>query len=189
MSFIDQIQPEWSLFLDRDGVINVRPMNDYVRQLSDFSFLPDVEEALALLSGYFSHIFIVTNQQGVGKGLMSQHNLDEIHDFMKSRIELAGGLISRIYTCTELEDTAGNCRKPAPLMAYLAKKDFPEIDFSCSVMVGDTISDIQFGRNAGMHTVFVHVSDRAVEADLYVSSLMEFARLIQKNKLLINQTI
>jgi histidinol-phosphate phosphatase family protein len=189
MNFVDQIQPEWTLFLDRDGVINVRPLNDYVRRLSDFTFLEGVEEALSILSGYFRHIFVVTNQQGVGKGLMSRQSLDEIHNFMINRIEQAGGLITRIYVCTELEHIAGNCRKPAPQMAFLAQKDYPDIDFSCSVMIGDTLSDMQFGRNAGMHTVYVNQSDADVEADIHVGSLIEFAQLIQGSKQFINQTV
>lgn len=182
MSFIEQIKPDWSLFLDRDGVINVRPVNDYVKHWSEFEFLPGAIEAVALLSRFFRFVFVVTNQQGVGKGLMKSDDLEEIHRNMMKQIEEGGGRLTRIYSCTDLENTTPNCRKPAPFMAYQAKNEFPQINFSRSIMVGDTLSDIQFGRNSGMHTVLVSSAEANIDAGLIISDLMELAELIRKQQ-------
>jgi len=66
-----QIDKSWTLFLDRDGVINKKIDNDYVKAWEQFEFLPGVIEALKILSAKFGKIIIVTNQQGVGRQLMS----------------------------------------------------------------------------------------------------------------------
>jgi len=182
MSFIEQIKPDWSLFLDRDGVINVRPVNDYVKCWSDFEFLPGAIEAIASLSGYFHLVFVVTNQQGVGKGLMKPEALQEIHSNMMKHINEAGGRLTRIYSCTCLQNTSPDCRKPSPFMANQAKVEFPQINFRHSVMVGDTLTDMQFGKNSGMHTVLVSSDETNIEADLIVSDLMELAELISKQQ-------
>ncbi|MDB5230604.1 MAG: family hydrolase [Chitinophagaceae bacterium] len=106
------------------------------------------------MSGLFGTIVMVTNQRGVGKGLMSEADLSGIHDFMVTEIIKAGGRLDRIYYSTGLDNTCEE-RKPNPGMAHLAKKDFPAIGFSKSIMVGNKLSDMEFGRNAGMFTVFV----------------------------------
>ena len=72
-------KPYSTLFLDRDGVINKQRPHDYVKSPDEFIFLDGVLEALELLSPLFDHIVIVTNQRGVGKGVMSRETLEEIH--------------------------------------------------------------------------------------------------------------
>ncbi|GAP72579.1 D-glycero-alpha-D-manno-heptose-1,7-bisphosphate 7-phosphatase [Candidatus Symbiothrix dinenymphae] len=143
-----------ALFLDRDGVINQERPGDYVKTRDDFVFLPHVLEALAMLNQHFNRIFIVTNQRGVGKGVMTREALDEIHLWMLQRITAAGGRIDKIYTCTDINDDSPN-RKPNIGMAVQAVKDFPEVLFSESIMVGNSLSDMQFGENTGMQTVLV----------------------------------
>ncbi|MBK9290577.1 MAG: HAD-IIIA family hydrolase [Bacteroidetes bacterium] len=167
----------WSLFLDRDGVINQRPPGDYVRNISGFVWLPGVLDAIANLSGIFGRIVVVTNQQGVGLGLMSKTELDQIHAWMQEQIALHGGKIDLVLCCTMRKDEPENCRKPGLSMAMQAKSHFPEIDFSRSFMVGDTESDIIFGRNAGMLTVMVGDEACNPPPDFRVSSLAEFAGL------------
>ena len=66
------IDASWTLFLDRDGVINHRKMGGYIETIEEFQFLPNVKEAIAGLSQHFQHIFVVTNQQGIGKGWFSR---------------------------------------------------------------------------------------------------------------------
>ncbi|MEO8147840.1 MAG: HAD-IIIA family hydrolase [Bacteroidia bacterium] len=155
---LDQLHPDktWTLFLDRDGVINTTPPNAYVLSWKEFSFNDGVFAAISRLSEVFGKIIVITNQQGVGKGLMSEKELWQIHINMKEEIEKNDGRIDAIYAATELatKDVEG-MRKPNPGMALKAKRDFPEIDFSKSVVVGDAITDMQFGKAAGMFTVFV----------------------------------
>jgi histidinol-phosphate phosphatase family protein len=155
LSLSATINKEWSLFLDRDGVINERLPGDYVKNCKQFIFLPRVVEALKIFSERFGHIFVVTNQQGIGKGLMSDAELSVVHNFMVSEIEKNGGRIDRIYHAPYLETAHHPSRKPAPGMALQAKKDFPDIRFHQSIMAGDSISDMLFGKNLGMTTVFI----------------------------------
>ncbi len=148
------ITKEWTLFLDRDGVINHDKDNDYIRNWDEFRFYDTTLTALSILSKYFNRICVTTNQKGVGKGLMSLADLTNIHKHMTDAINSAGGRIDKIYFCSDLADDSYH-RKPNPGMAFQAKTDFPEIDFSKSLIVGNRISDMQFGRNAGIYTVFV----------------------------------
>ena len=138
------------LFLDRDGILNKHLLGDYVRNWSMWEWLPGVLDAMPLLAKRFRRIFIVTNQQGVGKGLMTQADLDDVHRHMLSDIEAAGGRIDRVYVCTDLESTHSPNRKPEIGMALQAQRDFPEVDFHRSVMVGDSKSDELFAQKSGM---------------------------------------
>ena len=90
-----------TLLLDRDGVINRLRPNDYVKQWSEFEFLPDVKETLAQWAQAVKYIFVVTNQRGVSKGLMTEQDLIDIHRRMCQEIEQAGGRIDQIYYCTD----------------------------------------------------------------------------------------
>lgn len=144
-----------ALFLDRDGVINQRPHNDYVKTLAEFQIITGVIESIAYLSTKYDPILVVTNQQGIGKGLMSQDDLNRIHDFMIDKITRGGGRIDKVYHCGDLANTESLYRKPAPGMGLKARKDFPSIRFKQSVMVGDTLTDMIFGKNLGMCTVLI----------------------------------
>lgn len=84
--------PTWTLFLDRDGVINQRNFEGYITRVEDFIFLPKVIEGLKLLAPQFSKIIVVTNQQGIGKGIMTEGDLDEIHNFMIKALAVEGVL-------------------------------------------------------------------------------------------------
>lgn len=176
------IDKTWTLFLDRDGVINLHYPNDYVKKWNEFYFLEGVLDSLTQLSNIFKRIIIVTNQQGVGKQLMTQDDLDFIHAEMLKEVRKHGGRIHAIYAATNLvADDKKELRKPGTGMAKQAKKDFPEIDFSKAIMVGDTFSDMQFGRNAGMITVFIgdklkHTSIEQTLADNYCDSLADFTK-------------
>ena len=138
------------LFLDRDGVINERIPGEYVHRWEDFVILDGVLEALKQANRWFDKIFIVTNQAGVGKGLMTHDQLHEIHRKLLETVTQAGGKIDQIYYCPELDGPDNICRKPAPGMAIQARKEFPDVRFHESIMVGDSQSDIDFGHQLGM---------------------------------------
>lgn len=146
---------DWTLFLDRDGVINKRIIDDYVISTDQFEFIPGVKEALKTFAKYFKHIVIVTNQQGIGKGLMNETDLKEIHDMMVAQIEESGGKIDKVYHCPFLREENHIDRKPNVGMALKARKDFPEVNFKRSLMVGDSESDMEFGANLGMTNVYI----------------------------------
>ena len=174
MSILKQLKVDkrWTLFLDRDGVINLHFPKDYVKNWSEFYFLEGAISSIARLSKIFGRIVVVTNQQGVGKGKMTEDILVAIHRNMLSEIEVGGGRVDSVYAATALltADTEG-LRKPKIGMAMMAQQDFPEIDFAKSIMVGDSITDMQFGRNAGMFTVLV--SDRE-SSDVVEHLLVDF---------------
>lgn len=145
----------WTLFLDRDGVINVRKVDDYIKTPDEFEFLPGVTEALKIAATIFARIVIVTNQQGIGKSLMSENDLEVIHAKMLAEIEESGGRIDAVYFCSALASENNPCRKPAPGMGYQAKRDFPEIDFEKSLMIGDSMSDLEFAQNLEMASAYI----------------------------------
>jgi histidinol-phosphate phosphatase family protein len=144
-----------ALFLDRDGVINRQIIGDYVRNLAQFELLPGAVDAIARLGKLFRHVIVVTNQQGIGKGLMNAADADEIHDYMTCKVQAAGGRIDRIYCCPSPDTANDPCRKPGIGMGLQAQHDFPDIDFSRSLMIGDSSSDMLFAERLGMQTIFI----------------------------------
>jgi histidinol-phosphate phosphatase family protein len=177
------IDNSWTLFLDRDGVINFERNNDYVKAWEEFKFYDESIKALPLLAAKFKTIVITTNQKGVGKGIMTEESLQTIHHNMVSEIVKLGGRIDHIFYCTDLDNDSIN-RKPQPGMAFRAKEKFSSIDFSKSIMVGNRTSDMEFGRNAGLHTVFLattHPETAYPNAliDFRFNHLLEFANAIQ----------
>ena len=183
-SFLKKVDKNWTIFLDRDGVINDRPIDDYVKTWGDFKFLPGVLEALAIFNETFKRIIVVTNQQGIGKGIMTTEDLEAVHSKMIAEIEKTGGSIDAVYYCPELAKKPSSCRKPSTFMAQKALAEFPDIDFEKSLMLGDMLTDLQFGKNAGMKTIYINTNQKSVDADLYdetFSSLIEFATLISAN--------
>lgn len=149
------ISSDWSLFLDRDGVLNERPVNDYVRDPDGFYWKEGALDGLKKLAGCFGTIVVVTNQQGIGKGLMDEKDLAGIHEKMLREAAEAGARIDKVYFCGALSKSRSFFRKPAVGMGLQAKRDFPHISFSTSVMVGDTIGDMQFGKRLKMYTVLI----------------------------------
>jgi histidinol-phosphate phosphatase family protein len=146
---------EWSLFLDRDGVLNRRVPGGYVRTVEELEVLDGVVDAVTRLSAVATRVVVVTNQAGVGKGLMTQAMLDEVHSVLVERLTAVGGRIDAVFACPHRVDDACGCRKPAPGLAWQAHQRFPDIRFERSVMVGDSPSDCEFARAAGMRAVFI----------------------------------
>lgn len=143
------------MFLDRDGVINRCVEAGYVRHRADFTFLPGVLPALKMAASLFRHIFVVTNQPAVGKGLMTEAELAALHLWMCDRIKAEGGRIDRVYHCPDLKGTRSFYRKPAVGMGLRAQREFPDVRFADSFMVGDTRTDLAFGHRLGMHPVLI----------------------------------
>ena len=149
------IDDSWTLFIDRDGVINRRIPNDYVVVWEQFVFHEGVLDAIRYFAGRFKHIFIITNQQGIGKGLMSEVELAILHHKMLTAIEEVGGRVDRVYYCPSIRTDNDPMRKPAPGMGLLTKIDYPDVDFSKAIMAGDTKPDMEFGRNLNMTTALI----------------------------------
>lgn len=181
----DQIDASWTLFLDRDGVINFNKDDSYVFHRGEFKFIPGAIEAIRKLSGVFGKIFIVTNQRGIGKGLMDIEALHDIHEHMIEEITQGGGRIDGLYYCPALDDKNPE-RKPNPGMLLEAAHMFPEIEFSKSIVVGDKMSDMLLGRNVGAFTVMVDPmgkisAEEHPDIDLMVGSLAKFEQNISSS--------
>lgn len=176
-----KIDKSWTLFLDRDGVINQRIPNDYVKSVDQFKFIEGTLEAIATFSNIFGRIFIVSNQQGIGKGLMTIEELQLVHDHLTSEVIKAGGRIDKIFVSPYLHSERHFTRKPSVGMGIQAHKEFSEISFKKSIMVGDSISDMVFGKRLGMVTVFIgnpsSISQHPKLVDYCYPDLLSFSSL------------
>ena len=176
-----------TVFLDRDGVINEKMREgEYVRSWSDFKLLPGVAEAIAKLNGAGVRVIVVSNQRGVALGLYSAADVDAIHERLQQELSLRGARVDGFFYCPH-DKADCNCRKPLPGLFEQAAAQMPEIRAEASAMVGDSISDIEFGRRLSMTTVFLEGdperrkagAERAGElADLRCGSLAEAVDLL-----------
>ena len=145
-----------TLFLDRDGVINQKLEGKYVTNFNEFVFVKNSDLAIRKLHKIFKRILIVTNQQGIGKGIMTEDDLNLLHLQMQRKLNPDFDLIDKIYFCPCLEGDSCNCRKPKTGMLEEAKLDFPEIIIKNSFLIGDSESDIEAGNKFGLKTIKVN---------------------------------
>lgn len=183
-NFLKNTDASWTLFLDRDGVINKERPNDYVKNTNEFIFYDGALKALEIVSKFFGLVLIVSNQKGVGKGVMTESDLQQIHHYMLAEIKNHNGRIDAVFFCTDVNENSIN-RKPNCGMALQAKHKFPAIDFSKSIMVGNKLSDMQFGKSVGMFTVFIASTNPEIALphpliNARFNSLLEFAQAIEK---------
>jgi D-glycero-D-manno-heptose 1,7-bisphosphate phosphatase len=171
-----------TVFLDRDGVLNEKmPEGQYVTSWDDFHLLPGVAESIARLNQAGLRVIVVSNQRGIARGLYTKSDVDDIHSRLQSLLQSQGARIDGFYFCPHGKGQC-NCRKPLPGLFDEAVIDFPDILAATSAMVGDSLSDIEFGRNLGMPTVFIEGNPEhrksgaeaaAAMADMQVKSLAE----------------
>lgn len=152
-----------AFFFDRDGVVNRSPGDGYVLRWEDFHFNDGIIETLALLKTRGFALVLITSQQGVGKGLMTQAALDEIHSCMQDELARHDAAFDAIYACTCLaDDPHCTCRKPSPEMIHLAATEH-DLDLASSWLVGDHDRDILMADHAGVpHTIRIR-GDRPIQ--------------------------
>lgn len=157
------LRPKRVIFLDRDGVIN-RPMppRDYVKNWEEFEFLPGALLAIAKLTRAGYQIYIVTNQQGVARGLMSESALTDIHQKMVAEITQHGGRIAGIYHCPHGDDENCDCRKPKPGLLFRAAREH-QLNLTKAVLIGDTESDRQAGVVAGCRSIILKPGESLID--------------------------
>ncbi len=147
-----------TLLLDRDGVINRWLPGDYVTSWDKFTFLLGILESLRKWAGHFRHIFLVTNQRGVGKGRMTQEQLEAVHARMLAEIAAAGGRIDGIYLCTALSEDDPR-RKPKRGMFDEILAAYPDVMPERTVMLGDSRYDREFAANCGIGFVLMETAE------------------------------
>lgn len=144
-----------TVFLDRDGVINEKaPEGDYVRRPEDLKLLKGAIHAIARLNKAGVRVVVVTNQRGVALGLYGTDDVRAIQSALGELLAADGAHLDGFYFCPH-DVGACNCRKPLTGLFEQARADFPEIDAASSVMIGDSLCDIEFGRAVGMKTVLI----------------------------------
>lgn len=158
-----------TLLLDRDGVINRWLPGDYVDSWEKFSFLPGFLESLREWAGHFRRIFLVTNQRGVGKGRMTQEQLETVHARMRSEIAAAGGRIDGIYLCTSVSEDDPR-RKPNRGMFDEILAAYPDVRPERTVMLGDSRYDREFAANCGIGFVLMETAEITLRYQEAVSS-------------------
>jgi len=140
-----------AVFLDRDGVINVFPgPGEFVKSWAEFRFMPGVAAQLRRLREAGFALVLITNQSGVGRGLMSLDDLHHIHQMMQK--ELGADSVDAIYFCSHHPDDGCDCRKPSPRMIQDACREHG-LDPKQSFVIGDSGRDIEMGRAAGCTTI------------------------------------
>ena len=135
------------VFLDRDGVIN-RDSPDYIKNWSEFEFLPESIAAMRFLTLSGFTLIVITNQSAIGRKITSAEDVGHIHAMMQKCLKAEGCEIKDIFLCPHRPDEGCNCRKPKPGMILSAQQKY-QIDLSTACMVGDNAGDIECGRNAG----------------------------------------
>lgn len=155
-----------AIFFDRDGIVNRRRIDDYVKTWSEFEFLPEIFTVLpaSRRSGHLA--VLVTNQRGIARGLMSEDALLSMHDRMQTELDArTGARFDAIYFCPHDRDSGCNCRKPLPGMLIDAARDL-DIDLRSSWLIGDSESDVAAAHAAGARAVLVaeDVTESAAEA-------------------------
>lgn len=178
-----------ALFMDRDGVVNEQLVGDYVMDMAQMVYRPHFFEAMEKLREQFAHIFLVTNQQCVGKGLCTLQTIEDIHEQMQQQLHEHHCAFDKIYCCPHHKDDHCSCRKPQPGMALQAQQDFPDVVLEQSIMVGDSLSDMQFAQNAGLlpihvgvirHPAFEEIMDIA---KYHFDDLLDFANFVEQHAL------
>ena len=142
-----------AIFLDRDGVLN-EDRDDYVKNVSELKVLPCVPDAIRRLNDAGFEVFVVSNQQGVPKGLISESDLQAIQAEITRRVTEGGGRISAFYYCKHLAADDCPCRKPKPGLLLRAAEE-NAIDLSESFMIGDAERDVLAAQRAGCRAVLV----------------------------------
>ncbi|MDT3739236.1 MAG: HAD family hydrolase [Candidatus Kapabacteria bacterium] len=167
-----------AVFFDRDGIINRRIVGEYVAEPDEFILNPEIPEILKYLKKQSFLIILITNQQGVDKGIMSLSELEIVHNFMQKLLQEKSGVIfDEIYYCTDLADTNSFYRKPNPGMLLDAIKKW-DIDPSKSIMIGDSDSDVIAGKKAGTATILVNNEQSNANADFHIDNLSVLKSLL-----------
>jgi len=135
-----------AVFLDRDGTLNLDP--GYLNDFNRLELLPGVLEALSQLQSAGLHLIVISNQSGVGRGLITIAQIQKIHEHLDHLLSKHGIKILAYQLCFHRPEEDCACRKPKPFLIHDAASRF-QIDIASSFMVGDKCSDVECGKNAG----------------------------------------
>ncbi|MFZ0632671.1 MAG: HAD family hydrolase [Acidobacteriaceae bacterium] len=144
-----------AVFLDRDGVINRKPPEgEYISKWSDFHLLPGVQESIAELNHAGVRVIVISNQRGIALGRTTRSDVESIHARLQQHLIAAGAHIDAFYYCPHDKDEC-ECRKPKTGLFEQAFRDFPDVDRSASLVIGDSLSDLQAARALGLPSILI----------------------------------
>ncbi len=170
-----------AFFFDRDGIVNRRIVGDYVKKIEEFVFNDGFFELFKAVKGKGFLAILVTNQQGIGKGLMTEDDLEEIHRYMNDKLMgEVGYSFDAIYFCSDLDGTGSKRRKPETGMFEEAIERFG-IDASSSWTIGDSVSDVKAGKSIGTQTILVGSHLQNELADYLFPSIADVKEFFDKN--------
>ena len=176
----------WCLFVDRDGVLNRQIVGDYVRSWRQFEWLPRAKDALKILSDWAPHLVVVTNQQGIGKGLMASEDVAAIHRRLQAELATDHVLLDSLQVCPPLESEGCPCRKPRTGLVLDWLRLHRDSEQSLSIMVGDSQSDLELANNVAALTggcASIRIGSQIIHgavADASFDSLWDFAVAVQR---------
>src|SRR5579859_1120808 len=169
-----------TVFLDRDGVLNQKmPEGSYVRSLDDFHVLPGVPQAIARLNHAGLRVIVVSNQRGIALGLYAAADVESIHSEFQHSLSVHNAHIDAFYICPHDRGQC-TCRKPLPGLFEQAAAQFPTITAATSVMIGDSLVDMEFARRLEMTAILIEsdsASPRPDDASAQASSDLRFPSL------------
>lgn len=144
-----------TVFLDRDGVLNRKaPEGEYIARWDLFYPLPGAVDAVRRLNQAGLRVYVATNQRGVALGLYTLADVEALHARMKAEMARHGAHVDGIFVCPHDKGVC-RCRKPGPGLFEQARALDPGITWEASVMIGDSLSDMQAGARLGMRTIFI----------------------------------
>ena len=181
-----------AVFIDRDGVVNEQRTGKYVHSWRDFVFLPGAIDAFVALAAAGLPTFVVTNQGGVGRGFLTARSLEDIHDRMAALIRGAGGRLDAIIHCPHSPESRCKCRKPRPGMLHALAERFA-VQLDASTFIGDNVTDLEAGRDAGCETILVSTGEgrrsaerlglQSLRGDAYPWTNAEYATPVRSNEM------
>jgi len=148
--------PNLAVFLDRDGTLNEDP--GYISDPEKVVLFPDTGEALSILKKYGFLLIVISNQSGIARGLMTSQDVDAVNEKINALLSEHKAKIDAFYYCPAHPDFSSEeesqCRKPNPKLLFNAAQEF-NVDMEKAFFIGDTVADIQCGKNAGIKTILV----------------------------------
>jgi len=171
------------IFFDRDGIVNRRKIDDYIKTKNEFEFEDNFFDIFSLVKekGYLA--ILITNQQGVGKGLMSIDDLENIHQYMQHKlIEKTKHQFDFINYCTDLADSNSIRRKPNTGMLEEACNIY-NVSIKDSYFIGDTDSDIQTAKNFNLKSILIANKITPTIPDYHFVSIKEIIEYDKSKKL------
>jgi len=145
--------PRKAVFLDRDGVIN-EERKDYVKKISEFKILKNVDRSVQLLKENNFLIIVITNQSAINRGIISEDTLNEIHQFLHEHMKKNNAALDGIYFCPHTPNENCQCRKPKPGMIIQAANDY-DIDLNQSWFIGNSYNDLTAAKEAGCKGILI----------------------------------